>query len=368
MGAAASEGRGPKVWKVPAAIDEMVGKSGQRKRQQRPQAQRHEQQNVQKQNQKQAPTANVVSVKHALEFEREGHTMLRNLVSGDTLARLTEAVQSEYDHRATEAYNNKLRELGVRSGARSRAASKAALAQACQKRGLPVPTLQVYNIHRADRPSSKVIRDFVTSAEMGRVAADLMGVDSVMLYQTAAFFKRAGEGETVWHSDLNTAPFDTNHMITFWIALTDVPTYQHSPLEFASRSHRDFALAYWFTIEGMKNLDTRGYTVAKFAPLSAGDATAHDGWLIHAAPPNESKHHRKALTVSFVEAHARRLGVEGTRFEPNDVDRKGYKPVANDALVGNTHETWIPEITPGQPVRHKLLPIVYTRPGAKKPA
>ncbi len=41
--------------------------------------------------------------------------------------------------------------------------------------------------------------------------------------QTAAFYKESGHGETAWHSDLNTAPFDTNSMVTFWIALTDVP-------------------------------------------------------------------------------------------------------------------------------------------------
>ena len=62
-------------------------------------------------------------------------------------------------------------------------------------------------------------------------------------------------------------------MVTFWIALTDVPTLRHSALEFASRSHRDFALPYWQTISGMKRLDARGYTVAKFHPLSVGDAT-----------------------------------------------------------------------------------------------
>ena len=41
--------------------------------------------------------------------------------------------------------------------------------------------------------------------------------------QTAAFYKEDGNGETAWHSDLNTAPFDSNDMITFWLALTDVP-------------------------------------------------------------------------------------------------------------------------------------------------
>jgi hypothetical protein len=90
---------------------------------------------------------------------------------------------------------------------------------------------------------------------------------------------------------------------------------------------------------------------------------AHHGWLVHSAPPNESKQDRKALTISFVATAARRLGVKGIRQAPNDVDRSGYKPVVNDALLGNTHEAWIQDIKPGQPCRHVNLPRVYTRPG-----
>ena len=287
--------------------------------------------------------------------------MLRDLVSGTALKQLTKAVQSEYDFRALEAYNEKLHDLGVGSDGDSWLGAKAVLAEACRKNNLPMPTLQVYNLHRANRPSSKHVYDFVTSKDLGKAAADLMGVDSVMLYQTAAFYKFSGDGETVWHSDLNTAPFDTNYMITFWIALTDVPTPQHSPLEFASRSHRDFALPFWYTTKGMKKLDSRGYKVAKFDPIAAGDATAHHGWLVHSAPPNESDQDRKALTVSFVATHAPRLGVKEVRNEPNDVDRKGYREIKNDAIVGNTHEAWISEITPGKRVKHILLPIVFSR-------
>ena len=308
------------------------------------------------------PTATTA---HELSYEREGHTILRNLVSGIALERLTKAVQSEYDFRAIKAYTAKLRELGVGIDASSQLGVKAALAKTCRDRGMPMPTLQVYNLHRANRLSSKEINKVASSLKLGRAAADLMGVDSVMLYQTAAFYKFSGEGETAWHSDLNTAPFDTNYMVTFWIALTDVSTLQHSPLEFASRSHRDFALPFWYTTKGMRNLDSRGYEIAKFEPMSAGDATAHHGWLLHSAPPNESNLDRKALTISFVATHARRLGVKDVRNEPNDIDRKGYKEVQNDALIGNTHESWILDIVPGEPVKHRDLPVVFTRPGRK---
>jgi len=140
-----------------------------------------------------------VSVAQELAFEREGHCLLRGLVSGVALERLAEAVQAEYDHRAREAYAAKLSELGAGTSVRGAHEAKAALAKACRTRGLPIPALQVYNLHRADRPASRVIRELATSADLGRAAADLMGVESVMLYQTGAFYKFAGDPETAWH-------------------------------------------------------------------------------------------------------------------------------------------------------------------------
>ena len=142
-----------------------------------------------------------VSDAQELAFEREGHCLLRGLVSGESCVALAAAVQAEYDHRAREAFSAKLKELGVSADATSRGLRgvKEALAKACRARGLPMPALQVYNLHRADRPSSRVVRELATSAHIGRVAADLLGVDSVMLYQTGAFFKFAGDPETAWH-------------------------------------------------------------------------------------------------------------------------------------------------------------------------
>ena len=49
------------------------------------------------------------------------------------------------------------------------------------------------------------------------------GVPAVRLYQDALFVKRPGDGETQWHSDLNTAPFDTNDFVTCWLPLHPVP-------------------------------------------------------------------------------------------------------------------------------------------------
>lgn len=47
----------------------------------------------------------------------------------------------------------------------------------------------------------------------GHVAAQLLGVPRVRLYQDSIFTKRSGDGPTLWHSDLNMAPFDTNDFV-----------------------------------------------------------------------------------------------------------------------------------------------------------
>ena len=68
----------------------------------------------------------------------------------------------------------------------------------------------------------------LTSA-MWQAAASLLGVDAVRLYQTSAFYKSPSHGETSWHTDLHTAPLDTNHMITCWIALSHVDSGTCTP-------------------------------------------------------------------------------------------------------------------------------------------
>eukprot|EP00961_Rhodomonas_salina_P112500 1513727-Rhodomonas_salina.1 len=60
---------------------------------------------------------------------------------------------------------------------------------------------------------------------------------------------------------------DTNGMLTFWLPLTPIPDLDHAPLEFATGSHRDFALPYWHTNEGMEDLGSRGYPIMHHLPL-----------------------------------------------------------------------------------------------------
>ena len=182
-----------------------------------------------------------------------------------------EAFDNVFNARLLEAYTQKLRVFGAEesllSSLRDPDLARQVLEEICEEEGREIPFLQIFHLHEGGSKSAAKLRAVATSPKLGQLAAELMGVASVMLYQTCAFVKEPGNGETRWHSDLNTAPFDTNDMLTFWIALTPVPTLEHAPLEFATGSHRDFALPYWYSNDGMSNLDARNYKIKSHQPV-----------------------------------------------------------------------------------------------------
>src|SRR5262249_5129655 len=80
-------------------------------------------------------------------------------------------------------------------------------------------------------------RRFVLSRRLGRIAADLLGVDAVRILGDSSFFKGPGCPATAWHQDAPYTPLDPVDTVTFWIALTDL-TSALGPICYVSGSHR----------------------------------------------------------------------------------------------------------------------------------
>lgn len=57
------------------------------------------------------------------------------------------------------------------------------------------PFLQVFNSWRRH----EALRPLAFSKRLGHIAAQLMGVPRVRLYQDSLFVKRSGDDETLWH-------------------------------------------------------------------------------------------------------------------------------------------------------------------------
>jgi hypothetical protein len=157
-------------------------------------------------------------------------------------------------------------------------------------------------------------------------------VPRVRLYQDSTFLKRVGDGPTLWHSDLNMAPFHTNEAVTMWLPLTPIPPEEEggTGLLFASGSHRDFALSFWEDARGGGRRDLEGrYALDSYGRMEVGDATWHHGWCLHSSGPNDLEEDRMAFTLCFVADGAEMLeggeGKLGGGGAPNDEDEESYR-------------------------------------------
>ena len=109
-----------------------------------------------------------------------------------------------------------------------------------------MPYFQALNGHRF----MKSIADIALSKKLGGLAATLLQVPSVRLYQTAIFVKNSSSVNTPteWHQDLNMVPVDVSvgGYLTFWCPLRALHYSRgDSILYFAESSHRDISRYHW---------------------------------------------------------------------------------------------------------------------------
>ena len=329
------------------------------------------------------------TIEEQLAFERKGHACVRGVLTHEEAADMVSVLIRETNARTLEAYRHRVEVLCPRvdlASIRSVDDARNALAAESEE---DVGFLQTFNLHRdaedvqdpecvsgAERlsgasgsksspgssslpsrdsnpedPRRRSAASYILSRRLATVAASLLGADSsrgdrVRVYQSCVFVKPPGFGETHWHSDANMVPLDTNAFVTLWLPLRPLAE-DDAALVFASGSHRDFALPYWKTLEGMADLSARGYEVESYEPLDLGDLTAHHGWCLHWSPPQPSDcPPRHALSVCYFLDGARRLEREKCRQDPHTEDAWSY-------------DDWIGDVREGDVARHPALPVVF---------
>jgi ectoine hydroxylase-related dioxygenase (phytanoyl-CoA dioxygenase family) len=201
--------------------------------------------------------------------------------------------------------------------------------------------LQVHNLWQ----QSEVVARFVRSSRFARVATELTGVDGVRLYHDQALCKEPGGGYTPWHQDQRYWPLDTEHTITMWMPLVDVPA-TIGTMSFASGSHRRRELGPWTIGDESEEHFGRvvaelGLSVETHGALRAGDATFHAGWTLHRAPANGTDVMRSVMTVIYF-ADGARVG-----------------EVAPTMVYD--HAAWLDAIPTGNPAAGPLNPVLYSR-------
>jgi hypothetical protein len=73
--------------------------------------------------------------------------------------------------------------------------------------------LQLFNLWKED----ELVKAFVFSERLAKIAADLMQVYGVRIYHDQALFKEGGGGITPWHADQYYWPLETDKTVTAWI-------------------------------------------------------------------------------------------------------------------------------------------------------
>lgn len=153
------------------------------------------------------------------------------------------------------------------------------------------------------------VRALTHSPRIARMAAELMGVDSVRLFCEDWLVKEPGARITPWHQDEAVFPFDTRATVTCWIPLQDVGA-DSGLLRFANKSHR-IGLC---PVENINDTSERefaqiirehGFEIERLPPVFVGDISFHHGCTIHGAATNASDQSRYVLALHFFAGDAR---------------------------------------------------------------
>ncbi len=199
--------------------------------------------------------------------------------------------------------------------------------------------LQVTNLWQ----KSDLIREFVHSKRLGRIATELLGTRGVRMYHDQALYKEPAGGFTPWHVDQQYWPLSSEKTVTAWIPLHPVPL-EMGPLEFSVGSQkikfgREFAISDESEREIDRYLKLSNLPIDR-SPFDLGEVSFHYGFTFHRAGPNTTEKPREVMTIIYMDRDMKLV-------EPrNDAQRRDW-------------EAWCPEVEAGEIIDAPLTPVLY---------
>jgi ectoine hydroxylase-related dioxygenase (phytanoyl-CoA dioxygenase family) len=236
----------------------------------------------------------IIPQENIKEFAEKGHTLVKDILSAEEIAIYRPVIVD-----AAERYNTERRKMEDRD-----TYGKA--------------FLQIMNLWRSDEAAKK----FVMAKRLGKIAADLLGVENVRIFHDQALFKEPGGGPTPWHQDQYYWPIDNNNTITMWMPLVDIDV-DMGMLTFASGSF-DKGSIFDFEISDESEtafddyVKKHDFPISRAKTMKAGDATFHRGFTIHNAPGNNSDKMREVMTIIYL-ADGSRVAEPKNQWQKNDL-------------------------------------------------
>ena len=179
---------------------------------------------------------------------------------------------------------------------------------------------------------SSIVREFVFSKRLARVATELMGTRGVRLYHDQALYKEASGGITPWHADQYYWTLSNANTCTVWVPLQQTPR-EMGPLAFAVGSqHFTFGRDLVISDESEEKLQAalkQQNFPHEESPFDLGEVSYHYGWTYHHAGPNTSGTARRVMTVIYMDSDMRLVAPQNNAQEN---DRKAWMP---DTPVGD---------------------------------
>eukprot|EP00798_Chlamydomonas_sp_ICE-L_P003271 gene3271-13295_t len=285
-----------------------------------------------------------------LKYERDGFLLTRKQLEQKEVSDLKGAVEHEIGTRKMSALRQRVRVLCPSFADPNTLMTEEQATEVLRAEGTDeIGFLQFFNLHR----TNSVVKEMVMNLKLARTASQLLGVKKVRLFQDCVFLKEPGYAETNWHSDLRMTGLDTNSYVTAWIPLRPIRGGDNdSGLLFAQRSQKDFALPFWYDMDG-RDLSDRGYEIKSVGAMELGDVSWHHGWILHCAGPQPAgTPARAALAISFF--------ADGARLAPR---KKKTDPSVRLSMMhtedDETFAGWRSSLKDGAVAAHPLLPVVW---------
>ena len=147
------------------------------------------------------------------------------------------------------------------------------------------------------------MRGLMLDRRIGRMAADLAGVEGIRIWHDQALIKEAWANPTAWHLDNPYWSFSSPDAISIWVALDDA-TLHNGCLYFLPGTHKQATYDSSEIGENMSSLfevyPQWRQLEAVAAPMKAGDCSFHNGLLAHGAGANMTPGRRRAMTCAYM--------------------------------------------------------------------
>ena len=151
--------------------------------------------------------------------------------------------------------------------------------------------------------SSEKMRQLMLDPRLGKMAADLAGVDGMRIWHDQALIKQPWGNPTGWHLDNPYWSYYSRDATTIWVALDDA-TLENGCLYFLPGTHKTATFDNSGIGQNMGDLFkvypawTTVQSVA--APMKAGSCSFHNGLCAHGAGANMTPGTRRAMTCGYM--------------------------------------------------------------------